>query len=625
MKSNVRRKLIQLGLLGATLLLMFASRIDAKTLYVNVSNTVPLTPYTNWLTAATNIQHAINVATNGDLVLVNDGVYNSGASIGSGTSTSNRVTVNKRLTIQSVNGPELTTIQGYQVPGTIRGASAIRCVYLTNGATLIGFNLTNGATLSTIDNNGGGVWCQSTFAVVSNCFIGGNEASTWGGGAFSGTFYNCTFISNSSKTHGGGAAQAVLNNCVIVSNNAPFNGGGTYICTNRNCSFLGNSAKDGGGAFFGILNDCTLSSNSASGGGGGANFAALTNCSLIGNYAGGSSGGGGACSSTLNKCDLTGNFSATSGGGTSGTSTLDYCILKNNSATSSGGGVINGNLNHCTLIGNSASFSGGGAFTANPMKNCLVISNTANGGGGLYGCTAYNCTIFGNVATNAGGGIQTGSSYNCIIYYNAAPSGSNYSSGSYNGCCITPLAPASPPNFTNAPRFVNMAGNNFHLQTNSPCINAGSINYLNNAGGTDLDGRPRVGTLDVGAYEYQGSGIGEFIGWLQQFGLAVDGSADYADSDGDGMNNWLEWLSGTTPTNAASVFAVKTLKATSSDTTLSWSTVSNLTYQLQSATNLTAPVWLDLGSPITATTNSVSVTNAIIPDEQRFYRVRLWQ
>lgn len=55
-----------------------------------------------------------------------------------------------------------------------------------------------------------------------------------------------------------------------------------------------------------------------------------------------------------------------------------------------------------------------------------------------------------------------------------------------------------------------------------------------------------------------------------------------------------------------------------------WSAVSNLTYQLQSATNLTAPAWLDLGSPITATTNSVSVTNAINPDEQRFYRVRLW-
>ena len=57
--------------------------------------------------------------------------------------------------------------------------------------------------------------------------------------------------------------------------------------------------------------------------------------------------------------------------------------------------------------------------------------------------------------------------------------------------------------------------------------------------------------------------------------------------------------------------------------TFSWSAVSNLTYQLQSATNLAAPDWIDLGSPITATNSSVSATEPIGSDEQRFYRVRL--
>ena len=56
----------------------------------------------------------------------------------------------------------------------------------------------------------------------------------------------------------------------------------------------------------------------------------------------------------------------------------------------------------------------------------------------------------------------------------------------------------------------------------------------------------------------------------------------------------------------------------------SWSAVSNLTYQLQSATNLIAANWQDLGSPITATNNAVSATNAAGADGQRFYRVRLW-
>ena len=59
--------------------------------------------------------------------------------------------------------------------------------------------------------------------------------------------------------------------------------------------------------------------------------------------------------------------------------------------------------------------------------------------------------------------------------------------------------------------------------------------------------------------------------------------------------------------------------------TFTWSAVSNLTYQLQFATNLVAPVWIDLGSSITATNSSVSTTNVVGSDVQCFYRVRLVQ
>src|SRR5206468_3243210 len=54
-----------------------------------------------------------------------------------------------------------------------------------------------------------------------------------------------------------------------------------------------------------------------------------------------------------------------------------------------------------------------------------------------------------------------------------------------------------------------------------------------------------------------------------------------------------------------------------------WSTISNLTYQLQYATNLVPPNWIDLGSYITATNNSISTTDTISVDAQRFYRIRL--
>lgn len=182
-----------------------------------------------------------------------------------------------------------------------------------------------------------------------------------------------------------------------------------------------------------------------------------------------------------------------------------------------------------------------------------------------------NCTLSGNSVTSpsgSGGGASYATLNNCIIYYNIAPTGGNYFSSTLNYCCTTPLPGVGTGNFTNAPLFVDQAGANLRLQTNSPCINAGNNVYV--VGATDLEGNPRIsgGIVDVGAYEYQFPE--PFLTWLAQYGLPTDGSANYLDTDHDGHNNWQEWLAGTNPTNAASVFRLRSPAMNPAGLVLQW-------------------------------------------------------
>ena len=70
------------------------------------------------------------------------------------------------------------------------------------------------------------------------------------------------------------------------------------------------------------------------------------------------------------------------------------------------------------------------------------------------------------------------------------------------------------------------------------------------------------------------------------FGLATDGSADFIDSDGDGMNNWQEWIAGTGPTNALSVLRMLAPTSRVPGITVQWQSAKGVTYFLQRSTNL---------------------------------------
>jgi hypothetical protein len=176
---------------------------------------------------------------------------------------------------------------------------------------------------------------------------------------------------------------------------------------------------------------------------------------------------------------------------------------------------------------------------------------------------------------------------NCVVFFNTAKSYSNYYGGTLTNSCTVPAA-LGTGNITNEPRFINLSAGNLRLQSNSPCINSGNNTSVTSS--TDLDANPRIkgGTVDIGAYEYQTPSSVLSYAWAQQYGLPTDRTADYADTDGDGMNNWQEWRTGTIPNDPASLLKMLTPTNDISSTTITWQSVSGMNYFIQRSSNLVA-------------------------------------
>jgi hypothetical protein len=306
-------KLTMVMICTAVLAIVPAS-VTAAIAYVDANSANPVPPYNDWSTAATNIQDAVDAAGVRDLILVTNGTYRNGGRVAIGSSSTNRVVVTKGLTVQSVNGPAFTVIEGYQVSGATNGPAAVRCVYLEGGASLIGFTLTNGATAT--QGKGGGVygWYSDTTkppATLSNCIITGNAAYN-GGGAYGVNVYNCLVVGNSA-TYGGGIYGAFV---------------GAYPGLSSNCTLKANAATYGGGAYAGSFENCKFLANSATSTGGGATGADLSGCLVLGNSA------------------------------------------------ANGGGVSGGDVRNSTVVSNSASWFGG--YNGSSVENSILYYNTAS-------------------------------------------------------------------------------------------------------------------------------------------------------------------------------------------------------------------------------------------------------
>lgn len=522
-------------------------------------------PGTNWATAYHDIQSAVNDAGPGDRVWVSNGVYETGVIWVD--SMANRIAVTNSISVESIAGPEETIIRG---AGPV-GAGAVRCAYLSNGAKLNGFMLSNGHS----HTNGNPTALQS------------------GGGAvlFNASISNCVVISNHAQ-YGGGVnldSGAQVIDSVFIANSAREDGGAVYVDTNavvNSCRFESNEAWKSGGAVFcdslGNFERCSFSSNSADYGGAvnSYNSGKFSECSFWDNTA---FLDGGAIyiddAGSLESCAFTNNYSVRNAGAAFlhfGGELVD-CEFIGNSAGFSGGAVsieYAGVLNRCGLFYNDAAYAGGVNFSyGGEMNNSLLVGNYAlTNGGGVYmdqDGRMLHCTLSGNTAGVDGGGVYSyigGDVVNSVVWSNV-PDNHIVGGGAWTNNCTLPSqgvgCRVSDPLLESTETGRLLAG--------SPCIDAG-FELLSL--GPDLEGVARpldgdgdtVPLPDMGAYEF---------------------SSAESDTDGDLVSDYAEYVSDTDGTDAESWFRIVSFTTNA----VSFPSSDARTYTLLFSTNLATGRW----------------------------------
>jgi len=417
--------------------LLMVVNCPADTHYVVTNGTpgvTPVDPYTNWTTAGTNIIDVVNAAMTSAptrMVWVSNGTYY----------LTNQVQITNALTLQSVNGRNVTIVDGNNYAGK---PVTNRCFCLSaSGAMLDGFTIANGCAIG----NGGGV-SNSAGTTIKNCRITTCIATnvgvvvTYGGGCYvEGSISNCEIIGNINFNKYGGGIYfngnwgGAVANCVVASNLV-------YVA-------VGSGSETHGAGI------CVAGAGN------------INNCVIFGNVGSGNCYGGGV---ELN----------------AGSTVRNSLIYKNTALYGGGVGVYYGSygtIQNCTIISNSClSGDGGGIYSATPFAKTTTIENVI-----CYLNTGTSSNIYFRTDTVYTGSCRVVSS--CIAPTNAFPT-----SGIQNFYYAN--------NIESNPQFVNKDNSNFRLSANSPCVNAGTNqSWMTNA--YDLDSRTRIryGVVDMGAYE----------------------------------------------------------------------------------------------------------------------------
>jgi len=422
------------------------------------------------------------------------------------------------------------------------GGTGIYISGVTGNVTVQNCMINSNKLYGSFTSGGGLVVSANGFIAVVNSLFSDNSVNGYaiaGGGAYcfnasSITLSGNTFISNSAYSTGGGAtcngSSVTASSVTLAGNNFTGNsdggGGGGAECsgtivTLTGNSFTGNSdTGHGGGGAYCSGTALTLSGNSFSGN-------SSTNYDPYWGIEG--SGGGAFCfgSTTILSNNTVTSNSALLGGGA-------YLSFQNNTSVTNPM-TISAN----TFQQNTAAY-GGGLFATGPVINLLdnlVVGNGVNNntaaatgpGGGIWvdasgTLNMINNTLTGNTSPGSGGGVayvmtagvELLNIYNNIIFGNSAPvsgadvwvSGTGQQTLFDNNDVDSPSSiygvfSLAQNNIYLSPNFFDPVNGDYHTQSNSPCLAAGSITAPS-LPATDLDGNPRIlnGSVDLGCYEF---------------------------------------------------------------------------------------------------------------------------
>jgi predicted outer membrane repeat protein len=224
-----------------------------------------------------------------------------------------------------------------------------------------------------------------------------------------------------------------------------------------------------------------------------------------------------------------GSTSANGGGvliGSFSTPTITNCIITGNQAFAGGGiscgessapWITNSIIQNNSVTGDTDLSNGGGIHispSASPtITNCIIHNNTSgrNGGGlAFYNAepTIVNCTFSNNTAAGTGGAIACTNPLQGTAVANSILWGDNPGEISCDSEISVTYSDiqdgyAGEGNINADPMFVDQANGDFHLQEDSPCIDAGD-NSAPALPATDIDGDARK--MDDPAVDDTGNG-----------------------------------------------------------------------------------------------------------------------